>query len=205
MAGLQAVSPEMEIVGCGRVSGVLWQLWKGAVEVTSGLHQNALASSVREKFWKWVAAPECRVGCISPCPFFFTPGVMQLFHGGQLTANYLLNREVNTLELVRGMGGEGAKPDTTMEKRTNAFSYWPGKCDRDWLCFSLSLEGYTWWECLDLANGLITWKGAGRQVLFSQLNSAWLTGGNDRGESYLIFTVWRVLRIIKTWFISSKE
>lgn len=48
---------------------------------------------------------------------------MQLFHGGQLTANYLLNREVNTLELVRGMGGEGAKPDTTMEKRTNAFSY----------------------------------------------------------------------------------
>lgn len=38
--------------------------------------------------------------------FFFTPGVMQLFYGGQLTANYLLNREVKTLELVRGMGGE---------------------------------------------------------------------------------------------------
>lgn len=54
--------------------------------------------------------------------FFFTPGVMQLFYGGQLTANYLLNREVNTLEFVRGMGGEGGKPDTTMEKRTNAFS-----------------------------------------------------------------------------------
>lgn len=40
---------------------------------------------------------------------------MQLFYGGQLTANYLLNREVNTLELVRRMGGKGGKPDTTME------------------------------------------------------------------------------------------
>lgn len=48
---------------------------------------------------------------------------MQLFYGGQLTANYLLNREVNTLELVRGTGGEGGKPDTMMGKRTDAFSY----------------------------------------------------------------------------------
>lgn len=55
--------------------------------------------------------------------FFFTLGVTQLFYGGQLTANYLLNREVNTLELVHGMGGEGGKPDTTMEKCTDAFSY----------------------------------------------------------------------------------
>lgn len=52
---------------------------------------------------------------------FLARSVMQLFYGGQLTANYLLNREVNTLELVHGMGG--GKPDTTTGKCTNAFSY----------------------------------------------------------------------------------
>lgn len=69
MAGLQAASHEMETVGCGGVSRVRWQLREEAVELTSGLHQNALASSVREKFWKWMAAWECWVGCISSCPF----------------------------------------------------------------------------------------------------------------------------------------
>lgn len=42
---------------------------------------------------------------------------MQLVYGGQLTGNYLLNGEVNTQELVHGMGGEGGKPDT---QRKNA-------------------------------------------------------------------------------------
>lgn len=41
-----------------------------------------------------------------PVPFLHPYSVMQLFYGGQLTANYLLNREVNILELVRGMGEE---------------------------------------------------------------------------------------------------
>lgn len=82
MAGSQAVSPEREIVGCGGVSGVPWQLWEEAVEVTSGLHQNALASSVREKFWKWMAAQECWVGCISSCPFSSPPVSCSYFMEG---------------------------------------------------------------------------------------------------------------------------
>lgn len=66
-----------------------------------------------------MAAPECGLGCTSRCPFFLTLSVMQLFYGGQLTANYLLNREVNTLELVRGRV-EGGKRENYDGKRTNA-------------------------------------------------------------------------------------
>lgn len=52
----------------------------------------------------------------------FTPGVMQLLYGGQLAANYLLNREVNTLGHVCEMGGEGGKPDTGMGICTDCLS-----------------------------------------------------------------------------------
>lgn len=51
------------------------------------------------------------------------PHVMLLFYGGQLTSNYLLSREVNTLELVHGKGGGGGKPDTVMEKCTDALGH----------------------------------------------------------------------------------
>lgn len=70
-----------------------------------------------------MAARERGVGCTSPRPSFLTPGVTQLFYRGQLAGNYLLNGEVNAQELVRGMGGEGGKPETTMEKCTAAFSH----------------------------------------------------------------------------------
>lgn len=162
MAGLQAVSTESEIVGRGRVSGVWWQLWEEAVEVTSGLNQNVLASSVREKFWKWMAAQENRVGCISPCPFFFTSSVMQLVYGGQLTGNYLLNGEVNTQELVHGMGGEGGKPDTQrknapMPSVTDPENVTGIGCEA--LRFSSSHENSPWWEFLDVADSLIaSWR-----------------------------------------------
>lgn len=72
-SGRVAASPEMEAVGP----------WKGlgavtAVEVTSGLHQNAPASCVKENFWKWICVRELGRLCIIPS-FCFTPGVMQLF------------------------------------------------------------------------------------------------------------------------------
>lgn len=66
--------------------------------------------------------------------FFFTSSVMLLFYGGQLTANYMLNREVNTPELVHGIGGEGGKPDTTAKNIPMPLLTDPEKKgEQDWL------------------------------------------------------------------------
>lgn len=54
---------------------------------------------------------------ILSCPL--APGVMQLLYGGQLAANYLLYREVNTPGHVCETGGEGGKTDPLMGKCTD--------------------------------------------------------------------------------------
>lgn len=115
---------------------------------SSGLHRNALASSLKRKVLETNGCLRVLGWLYIILSFFFTPGVMQLFYGEQLTANYLLNREVNTLELVRWTEGEGGKLDTTVEKCTHAFSHWPGKCDRDWL-----------WDCASVVTGLVALMG----------------------------------------------
>lgn len=93
-----------------------------------------------------------------------------VFYWGQLTANYLLNREVNPLDLVREkevnqpLRWEEPANDfiTDLENVTKI-----GSIAHTSLCL---IKIISWWQLQDLANGLITSESAGRETFTNDPN-----------------------------------
>lgn len=89
------------------LKGWLWAV-EGSMSMLSGVRRvcwgeesssskRAVITGEREGLWR-ERLPRI-TGLALYHPVFVTSGVMQLFSGGQLTTNYLLNREVKPLDL----------------------------------------------------------------------------------------------------------